>query len=273
MQELRGRLKIFLILFLLVTVIGTVGFMILEKLPFTDAFYYNIVTMSTVGYGDIHPTNQASRLFAVLLIVMGGATFVGVIATASELLILRRESQSRARKVNMVLGVFFIEVGRKLLDLFSNHDHSINELRKNLLINYNWPESHFSTALKVINEHKAIIDASELDLKELKSFLNGKRDLLLSLLENPVIIEHEGFSDTLLSVFHLLDELSNRNELSTLPNSDIKHLTTDINRAYKKLMVEWVVYMRHLKEEYPYLFSIAVRTNPFDKNANPVISD
>ncbi len=107
MPEVRRRLQLFITLFFIVAAIGTVGFMMLEDLSFADAFYYNIVTMSTVGYGDIHPTTQAGRIFAVLLIVMGGATFLGVIANATEILILRRELQSRRKKVNMVLGVFF----------------------------------------------------------------------------------------------------------------------------------------------------------------------
>jgi len=59
MEAVKVRLNIFLGIFLCITTIGTFGFMFLEKLTFTDALYYNIVTMSTVGYGDIHPTNQA----------------------------------------------------------------------------------------------------------------------------------------------------------------------------------------------------------------------
>ncbi len=73
-------------LFFLLTMSGTAGFMVLEDLSLTEAFYYNIVTMSTVGYGDIHPTSQASRIFASLLIILGGATFLGLVANATELL-------------------------------------------------------------------------------------------------------------------------------------------------------------------------------------------
>ena len=272
MQDVRRRLQIFLIVFLVVTVFGTVGFMILENLSFTDAFYYSIVTMSTVGYGDIHPTNQASRLFAVLLIVMGGATFFGVLANATEVLILRRESKNRVRKVNMVLGVFFSEVGYRLLGLFASHDHDISEIRKNLLVNAKWRDVRFATALKIVKKYNGKIDTTQLDLRELSVFLNIKRDFLLGLLENPVLVEHDEFSDALLSVFHLLDELSARNDLSALPKSDIEHLAGDINRVYIKLIIQWVIYLRHLKEEYPYLFSLAIRTNPFNKNASPVIA-
>jgi voltage-gated potassium channel len=271
MQEVRRRLQVFLIVFLIVTVFGSVGFMMLENLSFADAFYYSIVTLSTVGYGDIHPTSQASRMFAVLLIVMGGATFFGVIANATEILILRRELKNRARKVNMVLGVFFSEVGYKLLGLFSNHDSNISEVRKNLLVTTSWTDIRFATALKIIKKYKGEIEIAELNLGELSIFLRSKRDFLLGLLENPVLIEHDDFSDALLSVFHLLDELTARNELRALPESDIKHLAGDINRVYIKLIIQWVIYLRHLKEEYPYLFSLAMRTNPFNKDASPVV--
>ena len=171
----------------------------------------------------------------------------------------------------MVLGVFFSEVGYKLLGRFSNHDHVAGDVKKHLLVRFNWTAERFSTVLNLIRGSKVGVDAAALDLKELDAFLSGKRDFLLGLIENPVLMEHENFSDALLSVFHLLDELQSRNDLATLPKSDVKHLEGDINRAYKKLIVQWIVYMKHLKIEYPYLFSLAIRTNPFDKNASPVV--
>ena len=148
MEAVRRRLQIFLALFLLVATIGTVGFMRLENLTFIKALYYNIVTMSTVGYGDIHPTNPASRLFAILLIIMGGATFLGVIANATEMLLAKRDAQSRVRKVNMVLGVFFSEVGNKLLALLSGCDDSIDTIRDHLLVNAKWKQENFAGTLK-----------------------------------------------------------------------------------------------------------------------------
>ena len=272
MQKLRRRLKIFLTLFLIVSAIGTAGFMLLEGLSFVEALYYNIVTMSTVGYGDIHPTNQASRLFAVLLIVMGGATFLGVIANATEIIILKRETQSREKKVNMVLGIFFSEVGYKLLELFSSQDQTIEEIRDKLLVSSNWPGNRFTATQKVIRKHSFKVDVKgHIDLETLGNFLNSRRNFLLGLLENPVLIEHEDFSEALLAVFHLLDELSSRDKLNLLPDSDIQHLAGDIDRVYKRLVDQWLFYLRHLKGQYPYLFSLAIRKNPFDPEATPVV--
>ena len=48
-------------------------------------------------------------------------------------------------------------------------------------------------------------------------------------------------------------------------------LTGDMNRAYGNLVRQWVEYMRHLKTHYPYLFSLSIRTNPFDREASPVV--
>ena len=53
---------------------------------------------------------------------------------------------------------------------------------------------------------------------------------------------------------------------------DYDHLTGDMKRAFMKLLEEWLEYMKHLKKDYPYLFSLAVRTNPMDANAAVVVS-
>jgi len=271
MEAVRRRLRIFLALFLLVATIGTMGFMHLENLSFAEAFYYNIVTMSTVGYGDIYPTNPTSRMFAILLIVMGGATFLGVIANATELLLVKREEHGRIRKVNMVLGVFFSEVGDRLLVLLSGCDDSIETVREHLLVKSQWKHENFTNTLKKIKNHHFMINLEQADLQTMHDFLITRRSFLVSLLENPVLIEQEGFSEALLAVFHLADELGCRQSIANLPATDLKHLTGDMNRVYQKLVEQWLVYLQHLKEQYPYLFSLAIRKNPFDPDASPVV--
>jgi voltage-gated potassium channel len=271
MNEVKKRLKIFLVLFLLVTAVGTVGFMGIEKLSLSDALYFNIVTMATVGYGDIHPSSLLGRMFTVLLIVAGGAAFLGVIANATELVILKRDSQNRMRKVNMVLGVFFSEVGDHLLELFSRHNNDIETMRDTLRIAPGWSREQFASARKKMAAAELKVDSSRLDLPKLNAFLVSKRDFLVGLVENPVLVEHEGFSEALLAVFHLQDELRSRKDLTALPQSDRQHLAGDMNRAYVQLVDQWLAYLDHLKDQYPYIFSLAVRKNPFNPEADPVV--
>jgi hypothetical protein len=50
-------------------------------------------------------------------------------------------------------------------------------------------------------------------------------------------------------------------------------LAGDITRSYRLVLREWVSYMQHLKNNYPYLFSLAMRTNPFDPEAEVSVSE
>jgi hypothetical protein len=45
----------------------------------------------------------------------------------------------------------------------------------------------------------------------------------------------------------------------------------DMRRAFGLLFREWLRYMQHLKGDYPYLFSLAVRTNPMNPEARVVV--
>jgi hypothetical protein len=110
-------------------------------------------------------------------------------------------------------------------------------------------------------------------LENLRSFLISERTFLLRLLENPNLLEHESFTKQLWAVFHLADELQYRTDLAHLPGGDYRHLAVDARRAYSALTTEWLKYMAHLLKCYPYLFSLALRTNPFDPTASPVIKD
>ena len=70
-----------------------------------------------------------------------------------------------------------------------------------------------------------------------------------------------------------MEELENRDDLSKLPKSDYNHLSGDVVRIYSFLILEWLQYMEHLENNYPYLFSLAIRTNPFDPNPHVEISE
>jgi hypothetical protein len=94
---------------------------------------------------------------------------------------------------------------------------------------------------------------------------------MAGLLENPSLLEHESFTGLLRAVFHLMEELVNRADLEDLPESDLDHLALDIERAYSRLVIEWLDYMKYLKHNHPYLFSLAMRTNPFDTKSSAVI--
>jgi hypothetical protein len=89
--------------------------------------------------------------------------------------------------------------------------------------------------------------------------------------ENSNLLEHDTFTEMLWAVFHIADELESRESLDSLPKKDLEHLAIDISRGYKLLVYEWIYYMNHLKKEYPYLYSLAVRKNPFSDNCSVIL--
>lgn len=266
-----SRLRIYLALFIGVLTLGTVGFMLAEGLSPLDALYFTIVTVSTVGYGDIQPATPAGKALAVGIIVMGVGTFLGVIAGTAEAMLSRREKQERLEKLNMVIGAFFSEVGTPLLRAFADADPNLTGLRQACSITASWGAQDFAALRQRLETHPYAVAIGAIDLPWLKGFLVGERQFLLGLLENPMLHEHESFTSLLWAAFHLADELSHRHDLSALPPSDLAHLAKDMERAYALLALQWLAYMEHLKTAYPYLFSLAVRLNPFIPNPSPIV--
>jgi len=58
MEADRTRLRLYLFVFTALLLIGSFGFMYVENLSLVDSIYFAIVTMATVGYGDIHPQSN-----------------------------------------------------------------------------------------------------------------------------------------------------------------------------------------------------------------------
>ena len=183
-------------------------------------------------------------------------------------LLRMREKRAMLKKMNMVIGAFFSEVGTGLLKSFLDFDVHYDETRENLIVTNEWSEREFSAVKKSLKVYDYKIESQKGDLEDLKGFLIDKREFLLGLLENPNLLEHESFTDLLWAVFHLTEELACRADVKQLPVTDYAHLSGDIKRAYVLLISEWLAYMKHLKDVYPYLFSLAARTNPFDPNAS-----
>lgn len=58
------------------TILGTVGFIALEDWTLSDAFYMTVITISTVGFGEVHPLSEAGRIFVSFLIIGGLGTAI-----------------------------------------------------------------------------------------------------------------------------------------------------------------------------------------------------
>ena len=214
--------------------------------------------------------------YHIFIYLLGDIAFLPIEVLLVTLIIDRvlsaREKQAMLEKLNMVIGAFFSEVGLELLHSFASFDLNAQNIKKELSGIDRWTEKDFIRVSAMITKFKYSINSHEGDIEKLKTFLSMKRNFLLRLLENPNLLEHEKFTELLWAVFHLTEELDYRKDLNSSPESDFNHLSGDIKRAYLLLISEWISHIKHLKKNYPYLYSLEARMNPFDDDASPVVS-
>lgn len=72
---------------LLLVVFGTVGFMLVEHWSFLDSLYMTVTTLTTVGYGEVHPLDTSGKIYAVVLILIGAGVVLYILGDMVELLI------------------------------------------------------------------------------------------------------------------------------------------------------------------------------------------
>jgi hypothetical protein len=182
-----------------------------------------------------------------------------------------REKEQRLEKLNMVIGTFFSTLGTSLLSRLSRSDPGISTIQERYVIGKDWKKSQFDEVLTCLDTYQCSVRIENVDMEALRNFLTGHEEFILRIIENPMIFEHESFTDLILALDHLTKEMKARGDLAVLPLIDKNHLQGDIRRVYERLIPEWLKYMEYLKTHYPYLFSLAMRTNPFDSKASVVL--
>ncbi len=199
-------------------------------------------------------------------------------------LLSARERALRREKLRMLVSVFFSSLGNELLGILFRCDANVTggwhdqagrgHVEDEMVPAHAHGErGHGTQPFRSLAAHPGRVEVvvacrchevcvEQADLEQLRGLLVHKLDILLRLLENPSLHEHESFAELLRAVFHLEEELSLKDDLRRIPASDHEHLRADVNRCYGLLVREWNDYLDYLEANYPYLFSLALRTNP-----------
>ena len=82
--------------------IGTLVFHRLEDWNWIESLYFSVVTLTTVGYGDLHPTNDASRLFTVFYILIGVTTALAAFSIIGVKRLEKRGQKAQKRQKKKV---------------------------------------------------------------------------------------------------------------------------------------------------------------------------
>ena len=112
-MERNVRFTFTVFLTLVLVIVGTSGYMLIERWAFEDALYMTIITLATVGYGEVHQVSGSGRIFTIILIVLGVGYFMYVVGLLVQFLVEDR--------IRVILG------RRKL-------DHQIAKLKNHYII-------------------------------------------------------------------------------------------------------------------------------------------
>jgi voltage-gated potassium channel len=100
-RQLRGPL----LMLLLSLALGTGGYMVLEGWSFLEALFMTVITLTTVGYEEVHPLSPAGQIFTIVLIVVGvGAALYTLTALIGWILSANWPEQRRRRQMEQRLS-------------------------------------------------------------------------------------------------------------------------------------------------------------------------
>lgn len=60
-----------------ILVVGTSFYTLVEDWSVIEALYFTVITLTTIGYGDLHPTTEFSRVFTIFFVLAGVSTLLG----------------------------------------------------------------------------------------------------------------------------------------------------------------------------------------------------
>lgn len=165
-----------------------------------------------------------------------------------------REKKNTLSKLNMIIGVFFSEFGIGLMKNLHSFDENKEDMRKLLFISPTFGTKDFKKRSEAILNNTYALDTTAGDLDSLHNFLVDKKSFLTNLLSNSTLLEHDSFTDLLFAVFHLTDELCLMEKVKNKDQEYYDHISNDMVRVYSSLCYHFVLYVKHVKKQYPYLY-------------------
>lgn len=149
----------------------------MKKSNWLIGFGILLITLSGLFY-FVHYLifNDSHHIFIYLL---GDIAFVPIEVLLVTLIIHKiieeREKKKTLEKLNMILGVFFSEVGTALLAYISVLDNNLEQIKKELVVKQDWSDKTFKKVFKKIESFSYAINAGDINMKEFKIFLHSNR--------------------------------------------------------------------------------------------------
>lgn len=166
-------------------------------------------------------------------------------------------------KVNMIESIFFKESGSDMLCYLVQCDPGSAALCRALAISPDWGLRDFEAARRFLKGYAFSIDTNRVDFFALHYHLVNRHKYFLKVIENPALMDHESFTDLILSMYHLWEELDFRTDLYSLSAADKAELGAITESVYRQLASEWLLNISYTQKHHAARFANSLRNSPF----------
>ena len=163
-----------------------------------------------------------------------------------ELLDINNKRDSR-QKTRMLTSTFFSDIGFELMSMLA----LVSNIDEELLHTINDTELSESDKIAAIKKSDFTVNADMGIYTIIRDVIIASKTDILILSSNPMLYDHEYFSDLLWELLHLMDEFRLRGDYVKLTPNDLTELNSDFAQVLELLLINWVVNAKYLKETYP----------------------
>lgn len=168
-----------------------------------------------------------------------------------------REKNERKEKTRMLTSTFFTEIGAILAHYtlsMTQEDDFLHLVARNGGHIDNMTEDEI---IQKLEHHKIKVKLNKEGYEKARNLILSNQTNLLVISSNPLILEHEYFTEMLWGVFHLIDEFRLRGEWKALSPTDIAHLNADFAKVLRLMLINWIGNSEYLAKNYPAFYNVA----------------
>ena len=172
----------------------------------------------------------------------------------------REEARS---KVSIIETLYFNESGGTMLRFLTSFDPDAARLRELLQVTEDWHSSDFRQAIRQLKSYPFLLDLDRIDFFGLHYHLSQRHEYYRSMLENPALTQSEAFTEMIMKIYLLWEELDGRTNLYQLPEKDRSYLAELLHEIYRELTEYWLDNVYNHSIHNRFRLHRAIESNPF----------
>lgn len=131
LDQTRREIILATVVLIFLNCVGMLGYMLIEEWSWQDGLYMTFITITTIGFTEVHALSEAGRFFTILLAVGGIGTVALVAARSAQFLLIgdRLRERQLLRKINGMRNHYIVcgygRIGKRVVEDLANADRSL----------------------------------------------------------------------------------------------------------------------------------------------------